>query len=187
MNSDATEMLPIRLVISITIIAAIIVLVGVASESLRVSLAESQVEHECRMVLSSLSTVVASGVARDIEDSSATKGSQRILTMTLPDSLLYVSFGGNPDATGAGELNPTLTEDGAAIFYRVQGGSAQVIWLPRDTTKFREGAWRDSRWVINGSEKSFIIHHGGKIELVFELVEKNHENYILIHADDGIE
>jgi hypothetical protein len=183
----AIEMIPIRLLISITIIAVIIILVAVASESLRISLAEHQVEQECRLVQSSLSTMIASGVARDVDAIDASEGTLRIQTITLPDSLLYLSFGGNPDPLNIGDLQPTLTENGAALFYKVQGGSTHVIWLPRETYKFREGAVHKDAWGINGAGESYIIRHGGVTVLIFEMVQKNHVHYILIHANDGIE
>ena len=187
MNSDATEMIPIRLMISIVIIAAIMVLVVFASESLRVSLAEGQVEHECRLVQSSLSTMMASGVPRDVDSIDPAEGTKRVHTMTLPDSLVYLSFGGNPDPLNIGDLRPALTEEGAALFYRVQGGETHVIWLPVDTYKFREGTFHEKTWVMNGTGESFILSQGGTTTLVFELVQKNHVRYILIHANDGIE
>jgi hypothetical protein len=187
MNGDAVEMIPIRLLISIVVIAAILLLVAVASESLRVSLAEHQVEGECRRVLSSLSTMVASGVARDVDAPDAPDGTLRVHTIRLPDSLLYLSFGGAPDPLNTGEVRPTLTADGAAVFYRVQGGSIHVIWLPADIYKFREGTLRENTWVMNGTGESFIIRQGGTLTLTFELVQQNHVRYILVHAQDEIE
>jgi hypothetical protein len=187
MKDDATEMIPIRLLISIVIIATIMVIVAVASESLRVSLAEGQVEHECRLLQSSLATMMTSGVPRDVDCIDSAEGTKRVQTMTLPDSLMYLSFGGNPDPLNIGELRPTLIENGAALFYRVQGGDAHVIWLPTDIYKFREGTFYGCTWVVKGTEECFILHQGGSTTLVFELVKKNNVKYILIHANDGIE
>jgi hypothetical protein len=47
MNNEAVEMLPIRLIISLAIIAAIAVLIVVASGNLRTILAEQEVEQQC--------------------------------------------------------------------------------------------------------------------------------------------
>jgi hypothetical protein len=184
MNADAVEMIPVRLIISLAIISAIAVMMVFASSSLRIFLAEHQVEQECRLLESTLSTMVGSGVPRDVDEASFAEGTKRVQTFTLPDSLLYLSFGGNPDPLNTGVLKPELTEDGAAIFYQVDGGSKQVIWLPKETYKFRKGTYVDNKWVINGEGQSFIIHSGGKITLVFERVQKNHMIYILIHGTD---
>ena len=184
MNVDAMEMIPIRLIISLAIIAAIVVMMVFASSSLRTFLAEHQVEQECRLLESTLSTMVGSGVARDVDEASAAEGTKRVQTFTLPASLLYLSFGGDPDSLNTGVLKPGLIEDGAAIFYQVEGGSKQVIWLPKETYKFREGTYIDNKWVIKGAGQSYIVHCGGKITLVFERVQKNHVIYILVHGTD---
>ena len=184
MNADAVEMIPIRLIISIAIISAIAVMMIFASSSLRILLAEHQVEQECRLLESTLSTMVGSGVPRDVDEASTTEGTKRVQVFTLPDSLLYLSFGGDPDSLNTGVLKPGLIEGGAAIFYRVNGGSKQVIWLPKETYKFREGTYVDNKWVINGTGQSFIVQSGGKITLVFERVQKNHEIYILVYGID---
>ncbi len=187
MNTAGVEMISIRLLISIIVITAIMLLVAIAFFHLRISLAEHQVEQECRLIQSALSTMVASGVARDVDAVDAPEGTLRIQTMMLPDTLVYLSFGGNPDPLNTGDLDPTLTEDGSVIFYKVQGGTTQVIWLPKDTYKFREGLSHGNTWTMNMTEESFIIRHGGTITLEFELVQQHHVYYILIHANDGIE
>jgi hypothetical protein len=179
-------MLPIRLIISLAIIAAIAVLIAFACGNLRTVLAEQEVEGQCRLLESSLSTMVGSGASRDLDAFSAPEGSKRIQTFSLPDSLMYLSFGGDPDSSNTGVLTSGLTEDGAVIFYQVQGGSKKVIWLPKETYKFREGTFVDNKWVIQGDGHSFIIRRGGTISLVFERVTKNHQVYILIHENDEI-
>ena len=80
-----------------------------------------------------------------------------------------------------------LTENGSAIFYRVSGGSKHVLWLTQDEYRFREGKYIDGKWVINGDGQGFIITSGGVTTLTFELVQKNHEIYILIQATDTID
>lgn len=184
MNANAVEMIPVRLIISIAIISAIAVMMIFASSSLCILLAEHQVEQECRLLESTLSTMVGSGVPRDVDEASAAQGTKRVQTLTLPDSLLYLSFGGDPDSLNTGVLKPGLIEGGSAIFYRVDGGSKQVIWLPKETYKFREGTYVDNKWVINGTGQSYIVQSGGKITLVFERVQKNHVIYILIYGTD---
>jgi hypothetical protein len=185
-NTNAVETIPIRLIISIAIIAAIVLLIVIASNSLRTLLAEHQVEQECRLLESSLSTMIGGGIPRDVDEVDTAEGTKRIQTFSLPDSLVYLSFGGDPDTMNRGVLEPGLTEDGAAIFYKVEGGSKKVIWLPKETFKFREGTYIDNRWVIDGAGQSFIVHTGGKITLVFERVQKSHLFYILIHGNDEI-
>jgi hypothetical protein len=67
------------------------------------------------------------------------------------------------------------------------GGNKQVIWLSEKEFRFREGEFADDKWIINDGEQGFISSNGGKTTLTFELVQKNHEIYILIQGNDGIE
>jgi hypothetical protein len=187
LDTFAAEMIPIRLIISIAIIAVIAVLVGVGMGFLRTSLAEREVEQQCRQVTATLCTMVQSGVPRDLDEWNAAEGTKRIQTLTLPETLVYLSFGGDPDAGNTGVLHQEVTEDGSAIFYKVQGGSKQVIWLAKGTYRFREGRFSNGTWTLNGKGCSYVIDHGGRSTLVFELVQKNHVVYILIHGYDEIE
>jgi hypothetical protein len=186
-DSSAAEMIPIRLLISITIITAIAVLIGTGMGVLRTSLAQRQVEQQCHDLISTLNTMVYSGAPRDLEDWLAPAGTTRVQTFTLPDNLVYLSFGGDPDAENTGVLHSHLTDDGSVIFYRVDGGSKQAIWLSQGTYRFREGYRTNTTWTLEDDCESYILHRGGASTLVFELVEKNHETYILIHGNDGIE
>jgi hypothetical protein len=129
--------------------------------------------------------MVASGVPRDVDDVNAVDGTKRVQTFTLPDSLVYLSFGGDPDPLNTGVVTLGVVDDGSAIIYRVEGGSKQVIWFPEKTYKFREGAYVSDKWVINGAGRSYVISGGGKTTLVFEYVQKNHVMYILIYGASG--
>ena len=185
-DNIAAEMIPIRLIISIAIIAAISFMIAVGYGNLSVALAENQVENECRAIESKIYTMMGSGIARDIDEINVGEGTKRIHTFNLPDSLIYLGFGVDPDSDNDGKLETGLTENGSVIFYRVEGSSKHVIWL-RDEFEFREGWYTGSKWVINGDEQGLILSSGGRITLTFELVQKNHERYILIQGNDNIE
>jgi hypothetical protein len=186
-NSLAVEMIPIRLLISIVVIAAIAVLLGVGLGVLRTSLAQGQVEQQCHELVAALDTMVQSGAARDVGNQFAPSGTVRVLTLSLPDSLVYLSFGGDPDVENTGVLHSRVTGDGSVIYYRVHDGSKQVMWLSLGRYRFREGLCSNSTWILKKDAGNFIIDHGGTITLVFELVEQDHVMYVLIHGNDGIE
>ncbi len=185
-DSFAAEMIPVRLLISIVIIAAIVVLIWVGMDKLRTDQANNQVEQQCRDLVSSLETMVRSGAPRDLNEGFAPAGTTRVQTLVLPDTLVFLCFGGDPDSENTGVLQPQISEDGSLIVYKVQGSSKQVLWLPQGMCGFREGSFSNSMWTLKGDSESFILTHGGTSSLVFELVEKNHETYILIHGNDGI-
>jgi hypothetical protein len=186
-GNDAVDQLPIRLLMSLAIIAAVVLIIGGASGWMRTFLAEQQIENQCRMLEASLLTMVHAGASRDVDDPLAVEGAKRVQQFTLPDSVVFLSFGGNPDPTGQGYFSSELVEDGAAIFYRVQGGSTHVLWLPKESFQFREGLCVDTHWIVHDAGQSFIIHQAGQYVLVFEHVQKNHEQFILIHNTDDID
>jgi hypothetical protein len=186
LDDKATDSIPIRFIMSIAIIVVVLVLVTVASESLRVSLAEHQIEDECRILQSSLSTMIASGVARDVDAGGVAAGTRRIQTITLPDSLLFLSFGGCSDSINSGADRSTLAEEGSALSFKVQGGSIHIIWFPKEIYKFHRGTLRNNTWIMNDTTESFTISQSGTTTLVFELVQKNHVNYILIYPEYGV-
>jgi hypothetical protein len=185
-TNDAVDQLPVRLMMSLAIVAAIILLVTVASTTLRTVLAEQAVESQCRRLESSLSTLAQSGACRDVDDAHAAEGTKRVQTFTLPDSLVYLSFGGDPDPLNTGLLTSSLLNDGAVIVYKVQGGNKHIIWLPLETLKFRAGTSINDHWVIEGQGHNALIRSGGTMTLVFERVQKNHECYILVHTTGEI-
>ena len=180
--NDAVDQLPVRLMMSLAIVAAVILVFTAASTTLRTLLAEQTVESQCRRLESSLSTLVQSGACRDVDDAHAAEGTKRVQTFSLPDSLVYLSFGGDPDPLSTGRFTSALLNDGAVIVYQVQGGSKNIIWLPLETSKFRAGSFIDGHWVIEGAGHNVLIRTGGTVTLVFERVQKNHDCYILVHT-----
>lgn len=176
-------MIPTRLIVSIAIIAAITLLVAFGYNVLSINSAESKVEQDCRGLESKLFSMIYSGTAREIDDINADDGTIRSYSFNLPDNLIYLSFGVDPDTDNNGKLSTGLTVNGSVIFYRVDGGSKKAIWLD-PSFKFREGVFKFNRWVINGDGQGFIIESGGKVNLIFELVKQNNESFILIHGTD---
>jgi len=184
-NDFAVTMIPIRFIISITVLAAILLLVGVGLRNFSITSAENQVRIECKSLESKLFTMLGSGIARNVDEFNVGEGTKRTLTLTLPDSLKYLSFGVDPDIDNNGVLETGLTMNGSSIFYQVSGGSKHVFWL-EEKYCFREGKYSNNKWIINGEGQGYILTSGGKITLIFELIQKNHETYILIHATDKI-
>ena len=186
-DDTASEMIPMRLVISIAVIAVISFMVAFGYNSFSVILAENQVENECNMLESKLYTMVSSGVYRDVDEANTSDGTKRTHTFDFPGNLMFLAFGVDPDPGNDGNFNTGLTCNGSVIFYRIAGSNKQVIWFPEEGFKFREGKYVNNKWIINEGEQGFVFSSGGKTTLTFELVEKNHEKYILIHSNDGMD
>jgi len=183
----ASEMIPIRLLISIVVISAIAVMVTIGYNNLNVIFAENSIENECRSLESDLYTMISSGVARDLDEIDASEGTKRIHTFSLPNNIIYLSFGVDPDPKNNEIFETGLTCNGSTIFYKVQCGSKHVMWLSEESYRFREGKYAGDKWIVNGDGQGFIIQNSGKTSLTFELVKQNNDTFILIHCDDGIE
>jgi hypothetical protein len=186
-DSFAAEMIPIRLFISIAIVAVIVSISLFGLRVLRTSQAQHQVEQQCQDLVSSLETMVRSGAARDLDEGAAPSGTTRVQTLILPETLVYLCFGGDPDVENTGVLHPQICGDGGVIVYRVEGGSKQILWLQEGMYGFREGYLSNSTWTIEGNGESCIITQGGTSILFFELVKTHYGEYILIHSYNGIE
>jgi hypothetical protein len=185
-DNTASEMIPIRLIISIAIMAAIAFMLAVGYNNLSITLSENQIENQYITLESKLYTMLASGVTRDVDELNAGDGTMRTHTFDLPDNVVYLAFGIDPDPNNNGELITGLTDDGSAVFYKVSNGNKHVIWLSGDDFRFREGNNTNGKWIINNDEQGFILRNSGKTTLTFELVQKNHEKYVLILANDNI-
>lgn len=185
MNEYAADMIPTRLIVSITVVSAIALMVFFGLLNLNVILAENQIENDCRALESKIYTMLSSGVPRDIDETGTGDGTKRSHTFNLPDSILFLSFGVDPDENNDGVLETGLTENGAVIYYKVQGGSKHVIWLD-ERFRFREGKFENNKWIIHGNGEGFVLTSSGEAILNFELVEKSHSVYVLIHENDGI-
>jgi len=64
--------------------------------------------------------------------------------------------------------------------YKVEGFSKKYIWLD-EGIKFRKGTKKNGIWTIKEPSQGYILVGGGKIELTFELVNKNSKKYVLIY------
>jgi hypothetical protein len=190
LDNKAADFLPIRLIVSLVVIVAITGLMGFGLYNLSITQSENQVDQECKELISSLNSMVAKGEPRDVYDVSGTRGSTRVVELDLPDNLLYLSFGMDPDPLNNGKLRSGLDGEGNVIFYKLEGGSKKSIWLDEDF-KFREGllySKNPDKWIIIPSSlcdpEGYVISDGGETTITFELVKDGQENLILIHARD---
>ena len=182
LNIYAAEFIPIRMIISIAIVGAIAALVAVGYMNFSMTNAEHQVESEWLSLQSELYSLLGSGVARDVDLPGDTEGTKRVHTFHLPDNLVYLAFGVDPDSDNNGILEAGLDENGAVICYQISGCSKHVEWLD-DQFCFREGYLEGEEWKLG--EQGFIIDSGGVSTIAFELVEQAGDEYLLIQATDS--
>jgi hypothetical protein len=187
-DDNALQMLPIRLMISIIIIAAISTLVAAGWMNFSIIHAENQIESQCNTLISHLNSLTTNGIPRDLSLVNQPEGSKRTQKITIPNNVVYLAFGVEPDYTSTGEIKSGLTDNGNVIFFQVNGGSKQVMWLDNEIY-FREGIYENNEWKINDDkgEQGYIIESDGTMTLTFELVKDNVNEYVLIHSNDNIE
>lgn len=189
LDNKAVDFLPMRIIVSIAIITAITGLTAYGLYSASINNSENQIDQQCKELISSLSSMAARGEPRDNSNINDGIGSIRVKEFNLPNNLLYLSFGVDPDPNNDGKLKTGLTEEGNVIFYRVEGGSKKTIWLD-EHIKFREGVYIEifGGWfLIPGliHPTGHIIEEGGTTSITFEYIILNNESYVLIQSDDG--
>ena len=187
LDNYGTEMIPIRLLMSIAIISAITAMLAYGYINLSVTMSENNIQNEFNTLQSKLNVMVASGVARDLDQLNSADGTKRTHTFDLPSNIDYMAFGVDPDLHNTGGLSTNLTENGAIFVYKVSGGNKHITWLSTEDFKFREGLYNNSRWEINQEDQGYIINDSGSITLTFELVTKNDEEFILIQQTDNFD
>ena len=173
LNDQAADILPIRLIISISFIAAILLFLGIGLGNIQNILEEQEMQQICSIIQSKLYSLVTSGTPRDIDDPDSKEGSKRIYNIHLPDDLVFLAFGVDPDAMD------NLTEDGCLIVYKLSNGFKKIIWLPGEM-RLRAGIYNNGGWIL--SEKGFILDKNGVTTLIFELVKKDDIEYVLIYT-----
>ncbi|HEC77047.1 MAG TPA: hypothetical protein ENI33_07315 [Thermoplasmatales archaeon] len=172
--------IPLRFVISVVMIAIIFSIFFLGFRYASRIIAEKNVDRECSELIGEISTMVASGNSRNLYDKNSLIGDTRTKKFNFPDELIYIGFGVDPDSNNDGILEEGLLCNGSCIVYKVNGFSKKYIWLD-ESIKFRKGVKKDGIWIIKEPPQGYILVGGGKIELTFELVNKNSEKYVLIY------
>jgi hypothetical protein len=183
----AAEHLPIRLIISISVMVAIAFLIAFGYQNSMVKIDEDHLNNQCLTLMTKLDLLVRGGTPRALGEPNAMSGTTRTFSFILPASLEFLALGVDPDPCDEGKLITGLTENGSVICYKIEGSTKQVLWFPDKDIKFREGNFAGSRWMIHSDGQGFILCYPGKTKLTFELVETNNQRYVLIHKNDNIE
>lgn len=177
LDNQAADTLPIRLIISISFIAAFLLFLSIGLRNIQYVLEEYELEQRCSIIQSELYSMITSGIPRDLDDPDSKDGSKRIHTLHLPDDIIFLAFGVDPDTMD------NLTDNGCLIVYKLSNGFKKMIWL-HDNIYLRAGVYDNGRWIL--SQKGFILNENGDTTLTFELVEKNNIEYILIYTSENL-
>jgi hypothetical protein len=175
-NTTAAEFIPIRLMISVAVIAAISFLVFTGFQSIQSSSEIDSFENQLHMIQSEISLLYATGEARDLEDTFAPTGTTRVFSIHIPSLVTSISF-------GASDLSykDIPNEDGSSgIFYKYAGGAQRAVWCD-DQVVFLRGLVQESRWVTDGTSPFFSFSSSCEMNVTFELVSQDEHRFILIY------
>jgi hypothetical protein len=177
-DAYGVEMVPIRLVVSIAVIGAVVGLCVAGFALVRPAGDAGVLRGECEGAVGMLAGLVRGGVPRDLRDPDAALGTRRVVSFNVPAGCVYLSFGGDPDPEGDGRRISSITGTGAVIVFQVQGAGKEVFWLT-EPVGFRAGIRDGERYKASGG--SLVLQSCGKATLVFELVRDAEEMYILVY------
>ncbi len=191
-DSGAME-IPMRFVVYVIITAAIIALAAFGLSHLKPGMTENIMEKQIGEISVSLNTMQYGGF-RNLVDPASPDGNMRTFKITIPEDVVYLAFGVDPDPDNDDNLTNTkenlLTERGNVIFYKLEKSGKKRIPLD-DSIELREGLFENERWVINkvnGKQYGVVITDKGTFEITFEVVydPDSKERYILAHFTDEI-
>lgn len=192
-NDGAAVEIPLRLVVYVTITAAIVTVAAIGLQYTKNPMTSNIMEKQLGQIKVSLATMQY-GAARSLIDPASPTGNMRTFKITIPEDVEYLAFGADPDPDNDFDLTNTnedsLTGRGNVIFYGSRTGGKISVPLD-DSIEVREGLLENGRWVMNnakGKQYGVVIRGSGKFEITFELVYNpvSKEKYTLAHFTDDL-
>lgn len=177
-NCIASEMIPIRLLMSITIIAAIILLAFVGFQKVETTNEMQRFEDELVVLRSELCLLCETGESRDIRDPYAPSGSTRVFSVHIPSSLSTLSFGSYPWASSS--IDQYESDISSGIFYQTTQGETKALWCDSSII-FRKGVYQDSRWMVSNETPYFTFSESATLTVTFEQIYDTDSTVIIIY------
>ena len=181
-DSVAADTIPLKLVVYLGLLAAVMLLLAQAWNIASPVLQEAEIKTQAETASLSLLSIQG-GYARDSADRYSPEGSMCTLTFSLPPSVRYISFGVDPDQ----ECNGNLTDSGwvpenNTLIYQYKNGVKKRVFLKGTPVHFIKGI-RNSEgiWIPaesqDSSQKASVLESTGVVieypvsgEFLFEMV-----------------
>lgn len=192
-DTRAADSIPLKLVVYMGLLAAVLLLLAQAWENASPVLDEAEIEAQVEAAGLSLRSI-QNGYARPLEDRYSPEGSTCTLTLSLPDSIRYLSFGADPDPDCSGNLSDSEWKlENNTLIYQYKNGVKQRVLLEGETLHFLKGvADEEGNWVPAASrennetapilkETGIVIEYPVSGEFAFELVSENGARYTMSH------
>ncbi len=171
MDDKATIWIPVRLLISISIIAFFTFLIVIGTQIATNTIQHNNFYNNLTEIKESLESLYRHGDSRNIIDPMSAPGSKRVFSLTIPDTISYVGFGRQKN-------------DSQLLASCIQYDSSKgvtCLWLDTDIELIL-GVKQNGIWSPNEDNNGFILS-SGSYQLVAELVSDNSNQFILMYGE----
>lgn len=192
-DTRAADTIPLKLVVYLGLLTAVLLLIAHAWENASPVLDEAEIETQVEAAALSLCSI-QQGHARPLEDRYGPEGSMCVLTLSLPESVRYLSFGVDPDPDCSGNLSDSeWNPENNTLIYQYKNGVKQRVLLEVETVHFLKGTPDEAgKWFPAASqgnnetpsrfnETGIVIEYPVSGEFVFELVSGKGIKYTMSH------
>ncbi|AKB24391.1 hypothetical protein MSMTP_0922 [Methanosarcina sp. MTP4] len=192
-DTRAADTIPLKLVVYLGLLAAVLLLIAQAWENASPVLDEAEIEAQVEDAALSLLSI-QKGHARPLEDRYGPEGGMCVLTLSLPEQVRYLSFGADPDPDCSGNLSDSEWKlENNTLIYQYKNGVKQRVLLGGETVHFLKGASEEEgNWIPAVSpennetspglkEIGIVIEYPVSGEFVFELVSEDGVRYTMSH------
>ena len=192
-DTVATDTIPLKLVVYLGLIAAILLLLAQAWHTAIPVLDDAEIKAQTEAASMSILSI-QDGYARNSADLYSPEGSMCTIGFSLPASVRYISFGVDPDPECNGQLNDSeWVMENNTIIYQYKSGVKDRIFLKGTSVHFvkgernSEGIWipledSENNDTLLASEKTgVVIEDPVSGEYLFEMVTRNDVRYTMSH------
>ena len=177
-DTRGVDTIPLKLVVYLVLTGAVMVLIAVSWGNVIPFIEGADVNEQ--VTDSALKIIsIKHGATRNLLDQRNADGSMCIVELSLPDNVIFVGFGVDPDPDANGNLTDSkwVAEDNV-IMYQYSNGVKKRVFLNGDVVQFKNGVQDENgRWVIdinvdvaNGHDKGVVLEGPISGEFIFEMV-----------------
>jgi hypothetical protein len=190
-NTRAVDTIPLKLVVYLGLLAAILVLLAQAWHAAIPVLDDAKISDQTETASMSILSIQA-GNARDSADPYSPEGSMCTLWFSLPASVEYISFGVDPDPECNGNLSDSRwTLENNTIVYQYKNGVKKRVFIAGKPVYFvkgqrnSEGIWipvsypQNNVTLSNLEKTGVVINYPVSGEFSFEMVTLNDSRYTM--------
>lgn len=192
-NTVAADTLPLKLVVYLGLLSAVLILLSQAWHSAIPVLEDAQINDQLESASLSILSI-QDGHARNYADLYSPEGSMCTLKLSLPASIRYISFGMDPDP----ECNGNLSDSGwrmenNTIVYQYKNGVKKRMLFEGKSVNFVKGEMNEKRiWIPTTNLKNnealatlektgIVIEYPVTGDYLMELVEVKDVRYTMSH------